>query len=97
MLGIADSFGLVAQTNYFLGLKASVDLGQGQALGYYSNVKKVGQMLGPFIFGSFLGFGNKIGVGIIAVTTGGALLLFIALSLSDKSPKDHQQYQTEEG
>lgn len=97
LLGIADSFGLVAQTNYFLGLKASVDLGQGQALGYYSNVKKVGQMLGPFIFGSFLGFGNKIGVGIIAVTTGGALLLFIALSLSDKSPKDHQQYQTEEG
>jgi len=50
----------VAQNNYFIGLEAAGKIGAGKALGFYSNVKKIGQMLGPIVFGSlaFLGPGE---------------------------------------
>ncbi|SET17856.1 Predicted arabinose efflux permease, MFS family [Natronincola peptidivorans] len=96
LLGIADSFGLVAQTNYFLGLKASIDFGQGQALGYYSNVKKIGQMLGPMIFGSVLVFGNKTGVGLIAAACFGALILFFFISSYKDPVEGKEEYKVKE-
>ncbi|MEW9123131.1 MAG: MFS transporter [Thermotaleaceae bacterium] len=96
LFGIADSFGLVAQTNYFLGLKESINFGQGQALGYYSNVKKIGQMLGPLVFGSALGLGSKMGVGLISGMCVGALLIFFLITINKKIDKK-EEYQTEEG
>ncbi|SMP58080.1 MFS transporter [Anoxynatronum buryatiense] len=75
LLGIADSFALVAQTNYLLGLESAKILGQGLALGYYSNVKKIGQMLGPMVFGGMITLGNQRGIGFIGA---GVLVLTLA-------------------
>lgn len=71
-LGIAESFGATAQDTYILSLKASGEVGEGKALAYISNSKKIGQTLGPMVFGVVAAFGTK-GVGLI----GGFYLIFI--------------------
>ncbi|MEI7025495.1 MFS transporter [Paenibacillus sp. y28] len=75
LLGVADSFGLTAQNNYFVRLEATGRIGTGKALGYYGNIKKIGQMLGPMVFGSVAALGG-FGVGLIGVGLLVSLLLF---------------------
>lgn len=76
LLGVSESFGLVAQNNYFVNLKATGVLGTGAALGYFDNVRKLGQMLGPLVFGVVIAFGYT-GIGIVGIITLGALFLFM--------------------
>lgn len=71
-LGIAESFGATAHDTYILSLKASGEIGEGKALAYLSNAKKMGQTLGPMVFGAVTVLGTK-GVGLI----GGFYLIFI--------------------
>lgn len=86
LLGIADSFALVAQTKYLLGLESTRRLGKGLALGYYSNVKKIGQMLGPVLIGTAITAGNQQGIGLVGI---GAVILAAAYFLMIKSqPKE---------
>lgn len=66
LLGIADSFGLVAQNKYYINLKATGEMGTGKALGYYDNIRKVGQMVGPVIFGGLIIFGD-IGISFLGL------------------------------
>ncbi|GAA0376961.1 MFS transporter [Bacillus horti] len=66
LLGLSDSFGLVAQNKYYLSLKATGQLGTGKAIGYYDNMRKVGQMLGPMIFGGVVLMG-QIGIGLLGI------------------------------
>jgi MFS family permease len=80
LLGLSESFGIVTAVNYFVGLRASRELGEGMALGFYGLVEKVGQLLGPIIFGILVIFGYSKGVGILAMSTAFMLLLFIILS-----------------
>ena len=88
LLGVADSFGLVAQTNYLLGLKASQNLGRGLSLGYYSNIKKIGQMMGPLIFGAAISMGSRQGVGLIGVTV---LVLALVFVVSQRSSQRRER------
>lgn len=66
LLGIADSFGIVAQNNYYTNLHAVKKVGVAKALGLYSNMRKLGQMLGPMVFGG-LAFMGLAGVGLVGV------------------------------
>lgn len=79
-LAIAESFGLIVAINYFVGLRASKELGKGMALGFFGLVENIGQMLGPLIFGMLLIFGNTKGVGILTISSAGLLLAFVILS-----------------
>ncbi|MDD3024500.1 MAG: MFS transporter [Syntrophomonadaceae bacterium] len=80
ILGLADSFGVVAQNNYFLSLQATGQMGESKALAYYSMVRRMGQVTGPFIFGSLAVLGAGISVGMIGLACLGMLLLFILLA-----------------
>jgi len=80
IMGLADSFGIVAQNNYFLSLSATKKIGASKALSYYSTIRRLGQVLGPFAFGALAVLGAMQSVGMIAVTCLGLLLLFAVLS-----------------
>lgn len=80
IMGLADSFGIVAQNNYFLSLPAARQVGESKALSYYSTVRRLGQMTGPFIFGLLAVLGASHSVGIIAVACMASLLVFAFLS-----------------
>lgn len=74
LLGVSESFGVAAQTNYFFQIKIIDKIGKGKSIGYYSLVNKLGQMMGPIIFGMAIAIGLVKGVGLI-----GALILVLAL------------------
>lgn len=82
MLGLADSFGVVAQNNYFLSLQATGQMGESKALAYYSMVRRLGQMAGPFIFGGLALMGAGMSVGVIGLTCLGMVALFMVLARS---------------
>ncbi len=84
LLGVSDSFGLVAQNNYFIKLRATDMIGTGKALGYFDNVRKIGQMLGPLVFGSVAVMGFS-GIGLIGYVLLGSLILFLILTAVYKS------------
>lgn len=67
VLGLADSFGFVAQNNHFLNLAYVRRLGESRALSYVSLVKKMAEMLGPIAFGLTLHFGGFEGVAVLGV------------------------------
>lgn len=78
LLGLSDSFGLVAQNNYFVKLSASRELGIGKALGYFDNIRKTGQMVGPMIFGYLVTMGF-FGIGVLGVTFLTMLVVFLMI------------------
>lgn len=73
LLGISESFGVAAQTNYFFQIKIINKIGKGKSIGYYSLFNKLGQMMGPIIFGIAITLGIVKGVGLV-----GALILVLA-------------------
>lgn len=83
ILGLADSFGVAAQSNYFLSLGAVSRLGEGKAVAYFSIVGKLGQMLGPIIFGSAAVLGMAAGTGVIG---GIAVIAFSLFAILHKEP-----------
>ncbi|HRD66639.1 MAG TPA: MFS transporter [Candidatus Competibacter sp.] len=51
MLGISSCFVLASQTTYALTLDVTRQLGQGRAIGIFRASSRIGQMLGPILFG----------------------------------------------
>ncbi|MCX6089447.1 MAG: MFS transporter, partial [Candidatus Atribacteria bacterium] len=84
LLGISDSFGLVAQNSFFLHLPVTRLIGPGKALGYYDNVRKIGQMVGPVTFASLASTGI-IGVALVGLGTLVALVVFRGVSRTERS------------
>lgn len=82
IMGISEGVGLASQTEYYLGLDAVKRIGRGEALGYYSNVRKVAQMFGPQIFAYAIGFGYTEGIGYLGIAIGCMLLIFILSGFS---------------
>jgi len=82
LLGIADCIGFVSQNAYFLGLKATRRFGDGKALGLFSMTKKIGQMLGPLVFGWVATADAPAGIGLAGL----AYCLTIALYLLAGKP-----------
>lgn len=77
IMGLGEGIGLASQTEYYLSLDAVKRIGRGEALGYYSNVRKVAQMLGPQIFAYAIGFGYTDGIGYIGMVIACMLLVFV--------------------
>ncbi|MFD2673208.1 MFS transporter [Marinicrinis sediminis] len=96
LLGLADSFGLVAMNNYFLKLKATQSIGTGKALGFYGNIRKVGQMLGPMVFGLAAIWGLK-GIGFIGFVFLLGVLIFFIYSRSSTIPQQRSSGTSQSG
>ncbi len=79
LMGLSESFGLVAQNSYFINLEATQKFGKGAALGYSENIRKLGHMLGPLIFGSSIALGT-LGIGLIGALTLILVILFLLSS-----------------
>ncbi|MCF8166993.1 MAG: MFS transporter [Rhodoferax sp.] len=77
-LGLSDGIGLVAQNNYFLSLKAVQRHGVGKSLGIFSIVKKIGQTMGPMVFGWLSVM--ESGIGVLGIVFAVALLFFVFLA-----------------
>ncbi|NPV90550.1 MAG: MFS transporter [Firmicutes bacterium] len=84
LMGMADSFGLVAQNNYYLSLPASQRLGESTALAYFSTIRRLGQMAGPFIFGGLAILGPAKSVGVIGIAAMALLAAFILAVQSNR-------------
>lgn len=82
IMGVSEGVGLASQTEYYLGLSAVKNIGRGEALGYYSNVRKVAQMFGPQLFAYAIGFGYTEGIGYLGIGIGCMLLIFIISGFS---------------
>ncbi|MCP5417327.1 MAG: MFS transporter [Chromatiaceae bacterium] len=54
LLGVSSSFVLASQSTMLLNLKVSARLGQGVAIGIFRSSSRIGQVLGPMIFGAIL-------------------------------------------
>ena len=87
LMGVSESFGLVAQNNYFLNLEATNAFGKGAALGYSENIRKMGQMMGPFVFGGAVAMGS-LGIGLIGAVTLLMLVFFLVNSARGNHPTD---------
>lgn len=83
-LGLSSSFGFAAQSAYALSREVSYGMGEGKALGIYSSVNRMGQVLGPIAFGGLImATGVEHGViafGLIYLLATG---LFLLLAGSD--------------
>ena len=51
LLGLSSSFVLSSQSTMILELKESQQLGEGTALGIFRSISRIGQVIGPIIFG----------------------------------------------
>jgi predicted MFS family arabinose efflux permease len=58
LLGLSSSFVLSSQSTMILELKESRALGEGTALGIFRSISRIGQVVGPLIFGGVLLSGN---------------------------------------
>lgn len=83
LLGVSESFGLVAQNSYFVGLKAVSSVGKGLALGYYDNIRNLGKMIGPMLFGGLMAMGNT-GIGLIGLITLCLLFMFFLSTRTER-------------
>lgn len=54
LLGLSSSFVLSSQSTLVLELKGSRELGEGTALGIFRSISRIGQVVGPIIFGWIL-------------------------------------------
>lgn len=88
-LGIAESFGIVAYDSYLLSLDAALKIGEGKALSYLNNAKRIGQMMGPIAFGSVAALGG-LGVGAIGLIFLAATILFMVITRNDKVGSNNQ-------
>lgn len=74
LLGVSDSFGTVAQNQYLEELPATAEVGRTGAQAHQMNFKKVGQMLGPQVFGRL---GTQPGrIALVALGLGLAVVVF---------------------
>ncbi|UNC93514.1 MFS transporter [Candidatus Contubernalis alkaliaceticus] len=81
--GLADSFGFVAQNNYFLNLEHVKKMGESKALSLVSFIKKQAEMLGPIAFGLTFMVGSFHGVLIMGIIFLILALFYAAIQRND--------------
>jgi len=84
VMGITEGFCVNAQNTYFLDLKASVAIGEDQAIGYFEMVAKIAEVLGPLLFSLAIIFGQFAGLSVIAAGIFGFAVLFLIFAMSKK-------------
>jgi MFS family permease len=85
LLGLSSSFVLASQSAYILQLQVSQELGLGKAMGIFRSSSRIGQALGPLVFGALMVKSDinssVISFGLIYLMTA---LLFLLLTLRDQ-------------
>lgn len=80
LLGVSDSYGLPAQSTYFTDLEEVRQYGYDKAMGVYSLIENLSQVLGSFLFGIILIKGVKIGLIYAGMAIMAAAVLFFIFS-----------------
>lgn len=92
LLGLSSSFVLSSQSTMVLELKESAELGEGTALGIFRSISRIGQVVGPIIFGWVLLAGdltdviNQLGYAYIA-----AMLILAVFVLNHPGKLENQK------
>ncbi len=81
LLGTADSFGFGIQNNAFLSLPAVIKLGGSRSLSVLSFVKKMLEMIGPFVFAAAIVVGYQAGIRVLAICFAVMAVLFVVCIL----------------
>lgn len=81
-VGVADSFGFIAQNNYFLDFKMMKRLGESRALSYLSITKKFAEMAGPVAFGLSFTMGDFRGVAVLGIIFAFTAMLYVLINKS---------------
>lgn len=84
LLGVSDSFGIAAQTSYFLNLKPVQRMGLSKGIGYYSLIVNFGKMIGPVILGVAFSWGSQNGIRVIAIALAVLLVLFMLVDKEEQ-------------
>lgn len=86
LLGVSSCFVLASQTTYALTLEVTKQLGQGRAIGIFRASSRIGQMLGPILFG-WLMVSTDINKGLVYFGIAYLLtaVLFLLLTYERKS------------
>ena len=80
ILGLAGS--LECPTPYALDLEATRKLGSAKAIAIFSSVEKIGQVIGPIVFGALILGGTDFrGLCLVGMVYAGATLLFYGINL----------------
>ena len=87
ILGFADSFGFVAQNNYFLTMPLVRSQGESRSLSMLSLIKKLLEMAGPIVFGLAIAGTETGGVLLIGILIAAAAVIFL-VSLRFTRDKD---------
>lgn len=80
MMGVADGFGLVVESEYFLNLKGVKKIGSGQALAFMATLRKIGQSFAPQVFAIAMGLGSMKGIFGVALISIALTSLFTLIS-----------------
>jgi len=92
LLGLSSSFVLSSQSTMVLELKESAELGEGTALGIFRSISRIGQVVGPVIFGWVMLTGdltdviNQLGYSYIA-----AMLILAVFVLNHTGSLENQK------
>lgn len=87
LLGLSASFGFASQNAYALNLRITRDLGESTAIGLTNAVERLGQVLGPLLFGWIIAVAGLqhgvtlTGVGYLALT-----ILFVFMAREVRIP-----------
>lgn len=92
VLGIAAGIGDAVQNNYLLSLETTGNLGEGMAIGFLNVTTKIGQTIGPLIFGLLMVWGSAFSVGVIGCCVIGSLVLFVIFSATGTGSNIKRKY-----
>jgi MFS family permease len=84
LIGLSDSFGLAAQSSYFLSFDATKHVGNGIAISAFSVFYKLGQMIGPLVFGGLIALGIGTGTKIIGILTAAFIIAYVFININLK-------------
>ena len=92
LLGLSSSFVLSSQSTMVLELKESRLLGEGTALGIFRSISRIGQVVGPVIFGWVLVTGNLTEViNYLGYTYIGAMFVLAAFVMNHAGDLENQK------
>ena len=94
-LGVSASFGLASQNAYALELNITKELGEGKAMGVFNSSERVGQVIGPILFGWILiAIGVREGITYFGIAYFLATLLFLLFAQSETKISGYKPSQT---
>jgi len=92
LLGLSSSFVLSSQSTMVLDLKESRELGEGTALGIFRSISRIGQVIGPMIFGWVLLSGDLTDViNRLGYTYIGAMLILAIFVVKRSGDLENQK------